>query len=347
MNQLDLQKWTLVGIEAKFEIAARSLGKNLKPLPQARKWLSCSRTFTGDEYRQITFGHIPKEIEDKWFIFFENDKIYFHHSSTGFLIYEVELRAAGKLYLVDSVWVNRDPSQNSETDDDFELETLSSLIDSLLLPKRKPSLNPYDSILNDEQKAKPYIEFDTAGKKANIFAGLDRISASLETSRWEIKFSNFKEESNTCSENDLKSLKGAIIEKLERVTRFELRGAKLKLYEKDNLLLTFENKSLSLNNPRKYFDDSHYEQEYAILISLTLEDDGSFSYDESWSCYGASTGGTANGVWWQSGDLLSFRCDYASGSFTLQWCEGCTLTATEKDGVLDFFNYFTMTRVSE
>lgn len=112
MNLLDLQKWTLVGIQPKFEIAERSLGKNLKPLPQARKWLCYSRSFTPDEYRQIIFGHIPKEMEDKWFIFFETDKIYFHRSWTGFCIYEVELRPAGKLYLADGVWVNRDPGQN-------------------------------------------------------------------------------------------------------------------------------------------------------------------------------------------------------------------------------------------
>jgi hypothetical protein len=343
MNQLDLHLWALVGIASE---AKRSLGKNLKPLPAARKWLSYSRTFTSDEYRQITFGHIPKEMEDKWFIFFENDRIYFHHSSTGLCMYEVVLRPSGKLYLVDSVQVNRDPSQNLETDDEFELEILSSLFRRLLLGESNLSLNSDDSILNDEQKAKPYIEFDTAGKKANIFAGLDRISASLETSQWEINFSNFKEESNTCSENDLNSLKDAIIEKLERITRFELRGTKLKLYEKDKLLLTFAHSS-SLNKTREYFDDSRYEQEYAILISLTMEDEGSFLYDESWSCYGASKGGTARGVWWQSGDLITFYCDYSSGSFTLHFPQGLTITATEREGVLHFGDYFAITRVSE
>jgi hypothetical protein len=97
---------------------------------------------------------------------------------------------------------------------------------------------------------------------------------------------------------------------------------------------------------KRYFDDSHYAQEYAIIISLTLEDDGSFAYEESWSCYGASTGGTASGVWRQSGDMIFFDCDDASGSFTLQWSKGCKMTATEKEDVLEF-GYFTMSRISE
>ena len=100
MNPLDLKKWTLIEIESelpddnvpKQEIAARSNRKGLKPLPAVRKQLPFTRIFTRSEYQKITFGHIPKEMEDKWFIFFENDKIYFHRSWTGFCMFEVALQ---------------------------------------------------------------------------------------------------------------------------------------------------------------------------------------------------------------------------------------------------------------
>ena len=250
MNQLDLQKWTLVGIESevtqenepKDEIATRSSRKSLKPLPAAKKQLSFTRTFTSNEYRQITFGHIPKDMDDKWFVFFENDKIYFHRSWTGFCEYEVELQSRGENYSIKSVWVNRDPSQYEGTDDEFDLETVAFLIDRLLLGKRKWFVNPYDLILNDEKKPKPFIEFNTPGKKAAVFTLCDQISANIETTGQEIKFSNFKEE-KLCPENNKQTLKEVLLEKLARITRFELSGAKLKLYEKDKLLLTFGSKT--------------------------------------------------------------------------------------------------------
>jgi hypothetical protein len=252
MNQLDLQKWTLVGFEneiteenaPKYEIATRSTRKNLKPLPAAKKQLSFPRTFTRDEYRQITFGHIPKEMEDKWFVLFENDKIYFHRSWTGFCMFEVELQPAGEGYSIKSVWVNRDTSQNEETDDEFELQTLSHLIDRSLLGKRKWFINPNNLILNDEKTPKPYIEFNTSRKNAAVFSGCSQISATIETTGQEIKYSNFKEEKKLCTGNELETLQRVFLGKLERITRFELSGAKLKLYEKDKLLLTFEGKSL-------------------------------------------------------------------------------------------------------
>lgn len=255
MSPLDLQKWTLVEFEnevteetaPKNEIAARSMKNNLKPMPAAKKQLSFSRTFTRDEYRQITFGHIPKEMEDKWFVFFENDKIYFHRSWTGFCIFEVELQSVGENYSIKSVWVNRDISQNEETDDEFELQTLSFLIDRLLLGKRKWFINPVNLLLNDEKTPKPYLEFNTPRKNVVVFSGCSQISAKIEMTGQEVKFSNFKEEKKLCSRNELELMEKVLLGRLERITRFELSDAKLKLYEQQKLLLTFQSKVL----PRK------------------------------------------------------------------------------------------------
>lgn len=251
VNQLDLQKWMLVKFESeviednepKPEIATRSTLTKLTPLPAAKKQLSLPRTFTREEYRQITFGHIPKEMEDKWFVFFENDKIYFHRSWTGFCIYEVELQPTSDDFSIKSVWVNRDASQYTETDDEFDLQLLSHLIDRLLLGKRKWFVNPNNLVLNDEKTPKPYIEFKTTKGNARVFSGCSEMSAKIETKGQDIKFSNFKEEKRLCSRDELELLQKVFFGKLERITRFEFDGAKLKLYEKKKLLLTFEGKS--------------------------------------------------------------------------------------------------------
>ncbi len=48
--------------------------------------------FTPAEVNRIRLGLIPREMEDKWFIYFDEPTLFFHRSWTGYLIYKVELR---------------------------------------------------------------------------------------------------------------------------------------------------------------------------------------------------------------------------------------------------------------
>ena len=93
---------------------------------------------------------------------------------------------------------------------------------------------------------------------------------------------------------------------------------------------------------KKYTDYSHIVGEFEVEATLKIEDDGKFSYDEWWHCYGASTGGEASGNWWKYGDKLYFHCDFKDGSLCLDWSAGETRTATEHKDELDFGPGFTM-----
>lgn len=42
------------------------------------------------EIEKLKEGYIPQEMEDKWFTYFENNKLYLHRSWTGICIYIVE-----------------------------------------------------------------------------------------------------------------------------------------------------------------------------------------------------------------------------------------------------------------
>ena len=35
---------------------------------------------------QIRAGHIPEMMEDKWFIYWQDDRLFFHRSWTGYCI---------------------------------------------------------------------------------------------------------------------------------------------------------------------------------------------------------------------------------------------------------------------
>lgn len=107
-----------------------------RPLPESRAELSYRRRFDAKELERLTIGLLPQQMEDKWFIYFEEDWLYFHRSWTGTCIYTVVLDAAGAGKKVALAWVNRDPEQYKKADDLYDTEILGYLIERLLLGRR-------------------------------------------------------------------------------------------------------------------------------------------------------------------------------------------------------------------
>jgi hypothetical protein len=116
------------------KIADRSSWKTL-PLPTQRAKLNIEREFTEEDYLRLKNGLIPEVMEDKWFIFMENNVLSFHRSWTGMCIYQAHF---DNQYTITEVWVNRDSEQYKETDDEYDERLLNFLIDNLLLGKSTP-----------------------------------------------------------------------------------------------------------------------------------------------------------------------------------------------------------------
>jgi len=82
-----------------------------------------------EEGKRLLGGYVPKNImTDKWFVYFDEGSLHFHHSSTGIRIYkvQVELGSDGGVELT-TVEANRDPKLwklNTSQD----ISTLTSLI---------------------------------------------------------------------------------------------------------------------------------------------------------------------------------------------------------------------------
>lgn len=120
-------------------IATKESFQNL-PMPPRKVELPLYRAFSVEEFEQIKLGFVPKEMEDKWFIYFDEsvDELSFHRSWTGFCIYRIALEKRGSLYEVTRAWANRDPDQYGETDMDQDSKVASWLIDTILLHKERP-----------------------------------------------------------------------------------------------------------------------------------------------------------------------------------------------------------------
>src|SRR5881397_1592207 len=79
------------------------------PLPVKRTKIVLDRQFSTEEIQRMRAGLIPEAMEDKWFIYWHDDMLFFDRSWTGFCIYVVRFAADGDGYRMIEADVNRDP----------------------------------------------------------------------------------------------------------------------------------------------------------------------------------------------------------------------------------------------
>jgi hypothetical protein len=74
------------------------------------------RTYTPIQFAWLKQGVVPRDMDDRWFVFYEAPWLYLHRSWTGNALFQArfEERATGAA-LVEAL-VNRDPAQYSEPD---------------------------------------------------------------------------------------------------------------------------------------------------------------------------------------------------------------------------------------
>jgi len=105
-------------------------------LPSQRADLGFHETFSGVEFETIQRGWIPIEMEDKWFILFEDPWLFLHRSWTGVCIYMLRFERHSAGASVVESWVNRDPTQYSQVDVDYDRALAKFVIDALLLGRQ-------------------------------------------------------------------------------------------------------------------------------------------------------------------------------------------------------------------
>lgn len=100
----------------------------ISPMPEKTVVFKFKRRFTKEEIESIKCGHIPSDMDDRWFTYFEDNKLYIHRSWSGICIYIVEFNFG--FFGKHKVTVNRDEREYTCTDieeDKSELEFLLKL----------------------------------------------------------------------------------------------------------------------------------------------------------------------------------------------------------------------------
>jgi len=100
------------------------------PPPEKREKLELSALFSDAEAERMRQGFAPRDMDDRWFVYFEDGWLNFHRSWTGSHVYALKLEGSPFGVRVVEGWVSRDEDYRSpgiEHDRDFIVKLTRSL----------------------------------------------------------------------------------------------------------------------------------------------------------------------------------------------------------------------------
>lgn len=97
-------------------------------MPMENETFIFERALSAADIELIKEGYRPQEMEDKWFMYYEEGKLYIHRSWTGFCIFIVHISETGMI----EVTVNRNLEQHKETDVEKNKIMLDILLNRLI-----------------------------------------------------------------------------------------------------------------------------------------------------------------------------------------------------------------------
>jgi ADP-ribosylglycohydrolase len=125
-------------------------------------------------------------MEDKWFIFYENDWLFFHRSWTGFGIFKAQLIKEQEGYAIKEFWAERNEVIYSNRDDDSDTESLVFLIAEGLLRVDVREIYVHNNLKSEVDFIKGWSNFGSllfpnqvADGSSSIVDHADRIKSVL------------------------------------------------------------------------------------------------------------------------------------------------------------------------
>lgn len=112
------------------KIATRDSWKN-QPITDPKK-IGIDLRFNREQFQIIKKGHIPECMDDLWFIFFEDDTLYFHKSWSGRGRLKAKFTKKNDEYVIEEFFAERNKNFG-ENENNAHRHDLISLISFVLL----------------------------------------------------------------------------------------------------------------------------------------------------------------------------------------------------------------------
>ena len=107
----------------------------LGPMPERHATIAMDLAYDESRMALIRLGFKPSSMDEKWFIYFADDQLYFHRSWTGNLIFILPFKFGGDgLWHADHAIASRDPeTYEPNPDEEEERRLIQQLIENFLL----------------------------------------------------------------------------------------------------------------------------------------------------------------------------------------------------------------------
>ena len=123
-------------------IADRNSHKNSPP-PMEREEFNVDWTLHAEMGQRMMAGHIPEDMNDRWFIIMENGWLLFHRSWTGNCIFGLKVDASSEGVAINQGWVSRKTDEYSSNDIESDIELAHTLVGDYFLMPPSPPLSPF------------------------------------------------------------------------------------------------------------------------------------------------------------------------------------------------------------
>lgn len=118
-----------------MKTAIKSDWKN-KPMPNENIIIDTHIVFSDGDFTKIKLGFIPKDMDERWFSFTENNCISFHRSWTGNCIYQAYFKKINKGIEVYKLIANRNKEEYKGDNIEEDKSDFIFLVNRLLLENK-------------------------------------------------------------------------------------------------------------------------------------------------------------------------------------------------------------------
>jgi len=105
------------------------------PMSETKAPLGFSGRYSGADFTKIRAGYFIKDMDEKWFIYYEEPWLYFHRSWTGICIYQIHFASDGEGWNAVESWAAHDPDNYTQEQNEHDKHLVGKLITSRLLNK--------------------------------------------------------------------------------------------------------------------------------------------------------------------------------------------------------------------
>jgi hypothetical protein len=96
-------------------------------------------TFNCEQFARLKTGLIPLEMEDKWFIYYEEPYLFLHRSWTGMPVYRLTFRGISDgAEVTEALW-SKEIADRVSSSSDYEVRLLDFLVSNLCSVSQKHS----------------------------------------------------------------------------------------------------------------------------------------------------------------------------------------------------------------